>query len=144
MATGTTKRIYRSRSDKILGGVCGGLAEYFNIDSLIVRGIWILLILMAHGAPLLIYIFAWILMPVEKTGQAPNSERQIKTKAEITPQHRGFFVGLVLIIVGVFALAGTAATSFALQMVIAIGLVLLGILAITGAFKNGFNAGNGR
>jgi phage shock protein C len=143
MATGTTKRIYRSRRDKILGGVCGGLAEYFKVDSLIVRGIWILLILMAHGAPLLIYILAWILMPTEKTAKTQSGVRRAKA-TEITPQHRGLFVGLVLIIVGVLALAGQTATSFILQMTIAIGLILLGVLAITGAFKNGFNTGNGR
>ncbi|TDI93254.1 MAG: PspC domain-containing protein, partial [Caldithrix sp.] len=34
------KRIYRSQSDKVIGGVCGGFAEYFNIDALIIRIIW--------------------------------------------------------------------------------------------------------
>ena len=38
--TESGKRIYRSQSDKVIGGVCGGLAEYINIDALIVRIIW--------------------------------------------------------------------------------------------------------
>lgn len=61
----STKRLYRSTKDKILGGVCGGVAEYFDVDPTIVRLIWILLTL-AWGAGLLLYIIAWIIVPVKK------------------------------------------------------------------------------
>ena len=59
---GSYKRLYRSNKDKILGGVCGGLAEYFDVDPVIVRLIWVLAALMG-GAGILAYIIAWIIIP---------------------------------------------------------------------------------
>jgi len=56
------KRLYRSGKEKILGGVCGGLAEYFNVDPTIVRFLWVLFIL-GFGTGLLAYIIAWIIIP---------------------------------------------------------------------------------
>jgi phage shock protein C len=56
------KRLYRSDTQKMLGGVCGGLAEYFNIDVTLVRLLWALTLFFG-GAGLLFYIFAWIIIP---------------------------------------------------------------------------------
>lgn len=56
------KRLYRSGKEKVLGGVCGGLGEYFGIDPTIVRLLWILFFL-AYGAGVLAYIIAWIIIP---------------------------------------------------------------------------------
>jgi phage shock protein C len=58
------KRLYRSRNDRVLGGVCSGLGKYFNIDPVIVRLIWALLFF-AAGLGFLAYIIAWIVVPVE-------------------------------------------------------------------------------
>ncbi len=60
----STKRLYRSTKDKVLGGVCGGVAEYFEVDPVIVRLLWVLLTL-AWGAGLLLYIIAWIIVPIK-------------------------------------------------------------------------------
>ena len=57
------KRLYRSSKDKILGGVCGGIAEYLNVDPVVIRLVWILLTLLSMGAGLLGYIIAWIIIP---------------------------------------------------------------------------------
>jgi len=56
------KRLYRSGKDKILGGVCGGIAEYFNVDPTIIRVLWVLWFL-AFGSGILAYIIAWIIIP---------------------------------------------------------------------------------
>ena len=56
------KRFVLSQTDKKLGGVCGGLADYFGIDSLIVRLAFVALIL-GWGSGLLLYILLWILTP---------------------------------------------------------------------------------
>jgi phage shock protein PspC (stress-responsive transcriptional regulator) len=56
------KRLYRSGNERVLGGVCGGIAEYFNIDPTIVRLLWILFIF-AFGAGILLYLIAWLIMP---------------------------------------------------------------------------------
>jgi phage shock protein PspC (stress-responsive transcriptional regulator) len=59
------KKLYRSTSNKIIAGVCGGLADYFGLDATLIRIIWVLLVLMA-GTGILAYIIAWILMPVQQ------------------------------------------------------------------------------
>ena len=60
------KRLYRSRSDKMLWGVCGGLAKYFDIDPTIVRVIFVLLIF-ANGLGILAYIILAIIVPLESS-----------------------------------------------------------------------------
>lgn len=57
------KKLYRSGDERILGGVCGGIGEYANIDPTIVRLIWILLTLVSQGAGVVVYFIAWILIP---------------------------------------------------------------------------------
>ncbi len=56
------RRIYRSGEEKILGGVCGGIAEYLGVDPVIIRLLWVLGSL-AWGAGILVYIIAWIIIP---------------------------------------------------------------------------------
>ena len=56
------KRLYRSSQDQMLAGVCGGIAEYFGIDSTVVRVAWVIFSLMG-GSGLIAYIIAAILMP---------------------------------------------------------------------------------
>lgn len=58
------KRVYRSRNEKVIAGVCGGLGEYFGIDPVIIRIVWVLLVICA-GTGILAYILAWILIPKE-------------------------------------------------------------------------------
>jgi phage shock protein C len=60
----TTNRLTRSATDRIISGVCGGLARYFGIDSTIVRLIFVLAVL--SGLSPLIYIVLWIIMPKEE------------------------------------------------------------------------------
>jgi phage shock protein PspC (stress-responsive transcriptional regulator) len=63
MAT-TTYRLYRSKTDTIIGGVAGGLGAYVGIASMVIRIIWILFTL-AGGAGVLAYLLAWAIMPDE-------------------------------------------------------------------------------
>lgn len=60
----TMKRVYRSKVDKKIAGVCGGLANYFDIDPVIVRLLWILFLFLG-GAGIILYIVAWIVIPLE-------------------------------------------------------------------------------
>jgi len=57
------KKLYRSRANKMLGGVCGGLAEYFDIDPSLVRLITIA-IMFIPGAGFLAYLIAWLVIPL--------------------------------------------------------------------------------
>lgn len=55
-------RLYRSGKDKILGGVCGGIAEYLGVDPVIIRLLWVIASF-AWGFGILAYIIAWIIIP---------------------------------------------------------------------------------
>jgi phage shock protein C len=57
-----TKKLYRSRSDRMLAGVCGGLADYFGIDPTIVR-ILMVLFALAGGPGLILYIILLLIIP---------------------------------------------------------------------------------
>lgn len=57
------KRLYRSETDKMLGGVCGGLAAYFGIDSTLIRLAAAFLMLVSFGTVFLAYIIALIIVP---------------------------------------------------------------------------------
>lgn len=56
------KKLYRSDSNKMIAGVCGGIAEYINLDPTIVRLLWVLLSFMG-GTGIIAYIVAAIIMP---------------------------------------------------------------------------------
>lgn len=57
------KRLYRSRNEKILGGVCGGLGEYFEVDPVVIRLIWVVLTLLTMFIGIIVYLIAWIIIP---------------------------------------------------------------------------------
>ena len=59
-----TRKLYRSKSNRQLAGVCGGLAQYFNIDATLVRVLFILLAVLG-GSGLVLYLAMWIIVPKE-------------------------------------------------------------------------------
>ena len=58
-----TKQLYLSSTDKKLAGVCGGLAEYYSVDSTLVRLAWALVTVFSGGLGILGYIAAMVIMP---------------------------------------------------------------------------------
>lgn len=71
-ATGGPKRLMRSSTDKKLGGVCAGLADYFDIDPTLIRVIWLVLVFCAGGG-VLAYIILWIVLPLAPGGVVPTA-----------------------------------------------------------------------
>lgn len=65
--TNGTKKLTRSRNDRWLAGVCGGIAEYFDVDSTLIRVLFILFGF-AVGGGILIYIILWIIIPEAPEG----------------------------------------------------------------------------
>lgn len=62
-----TKRLYRSRKFRMVAGVCGGLAEYFDMDPTIVRLLYVVLSIVSVAFPgILVYLILWIVMPEAK------------------------------------------------------------------------------
>jgi phage shock protein C len=62
-----TRKLYRSRTDRKLAGVCGGLAQYFNADPTLIRVLFVVLALLG-GPGLVIYLVLWIIVPEEPQG----------------------------------------------------------------------------
>jgi phage shock protein C len=62
-----TRKLYRSRTDRKLAGVCGGLAQYFNLDATLIRVLFIVLAVLG-GSGLVLYLAMWIIVPNEPQG----------------------------------------------------------------------------
>ena len=60
-----TRRLYRSRRDRLVAGVAGGMAAYFGLDPIIVRLVWVLLLLPGGVPGLVPYIICWLVIPAE-------------------------------------------------------------------------------
>jgi phage shock protein C len=97
----TSRKLYRSRDDQVIAGVCGGLGDYFDIDSTLFR-IGFVLLVFAGGAGILAYGLAWIFIP-----EAPV-EGPYATAAETPPGREqtsgAVIVGLVFVVLGAFFL----------------------------------------
>ncbi len=89
------KRLYRSRKQRILGGICGGLAEYFNVDVVVVRVLWILITLFG-GAGVIAYLILWVIVPPAPDGGASSTSGG---------SGAGAFFGVVLILFGLALLS---------------------------------------
>ena len=59
-----TRKLYRSKTDRKLAGVCGGLARYFNVDATLIRVLFVLLAVLG-GSGLVLYVAMWIIVPKE-------------------------------------------------------------------------------
>lgn len=109
-------RLMRSQHDRILGGVCGGLGKYLNIDVVLVR-LFFIVFTLAGGIGPLVYIILWIVVPSEETvtGGAPSSAtidgEVIKDRAETLKEEisqvvnqpskkTSLYIGIGLILVG--------------------------------------------
>ena len=91
------KRLYKSRSDRVIDGVCGGLGAYLGVDSIWIRVGWVVLVLIGGGwMPVLAYIAALIILP-----KAP---RAMDTSPERPRRARGYLLGIILVALGVLLL----------------------------------------
>ncbi|OQX78616.1 MAG: hypothetical protein B6D61_05070 [Bacteroidetes bacterium 4484_249] len=111
-------RLYRSESNSVIGGVCGGLGEYFNTDPVLFRIIFAI-VFFVGGSGLLVYIVLWIVIPLEEpqiinTFKNSDMEEEIKydeAKSDNTDQQKkpqkndgNLWGGLILITLGVIFL----------------------------------------
>jgi phage shock protein PspC (stress-responsive transcriptional regulator) len=86
------RKLYRSQTDRILAGICGGVAEYLNIDSTVVRILWILLTFLG-GSGIILYIISIFIIPLNPTIQAGSAEAR-------TPRNVMMVIGVALVAVG--------------------------------------------
>ena len=105
-----TKKLYRSRTDSMIAGVCGGLAEYFDIDASLVR-VGAVLFTLAWGSGLLAYVILWLIVaqkPLESSVMESEGGQKEAVKAdesnELERDKGVLFVGIILTVLGVLLL----------------------------------------
>ena len=116
-----TKRLYRSRTDSMVGGVCGGLGAYLGIDSTIIRLLFVLLAF-GKGIGFGLYFILWIVVPREGVEEGASLDENMRTGAEeiaeraremgeelrkgvrVSGHQASWLIGGALILIGVFYL----------------------------------------
>ncbi|MGI6278727.1 MAG: PspC domain-containing protein [Patescibacteria group bacterium] len=137
--TSSVKKIYRSEKNRLLGGVAGGLGEYFNLDPVIIRILFVLLGL--SGGGVIFYFILWLIIPNQSDANADDKEtlkknaQEIKTQAKKASGKEGIklWFGVILIFLGIcFILLNFGLLSkffdfsqFWPLLLVAFGLVLL-------------------
>lgn len=115
------KRIYKSSRDKVLAGVCGGVAEYFNIDPVIVRLIWVIATL-AGGTGLVVYIIAAIIMPQD--GENNSMEREYDNYDSDKGKK---ILGIAFVLFGIFFISKNYLRWIDNEALIAVALIGVGV-----------------
>lgn len=140
------KKLYRSRRDKIIGGVCGGLGKYFEIDPVLIRILFVLLTFFELSG-LFIYIVLLIVIP-----QEPINPYEIEIKdfediptnkpvdyPEKDPTQVGKtkkIFGIILLVIGALLLLENFINILEFEIVAPLILILIGIYLIYDSFKN--------
>ena len=152
------KKLYRSRKDSVIAGVCAGIAEYFDIDLTLVRIVAVISIFI-NGIGLIAYIIGWIFIPQnpeplgeEKTGEKKGKVETIKEKAENVAREIGKEIrgdsgkdehrknsrlvgGLILVCLGLLFLASNFFPWFGFAKLWPVILVILGVVILAGGFQ---------
>ncbi|NLI14704.1 MAG: PspC domain-containing protein [candidate division Zixibacteria bacterium] len=141
-----SKRLYRSREHAMIGGVCAGIAEYFDTDPSLIR-LALVLLFFAGGVGILAYIVAWIIVPQKPlitTADAAEATLSESTPASSTDSVEDvnrprFILGIILIVLGGLFLLGSLNvwhwfSFFRLWPVI---LIIIGIMIITKGVEKG-------
>lgn len=102
--TNDVKRLHKSRTDRMVDGVCGGVARYLGVDSTLVRILWVLLTIMG-GSGVVLYIVAMIIMPAEPMNAAESAPKPV-------PGRNEKFWGFLLVTVGAIWLLGNFGIHF--------------------------------
>lgn len=134
------RKLYRSRENKILAGVCGGVGEYFQIDPVIIRLLWIVLSLV-WGFGVILYIIAIFIIPPQPQGNRYSDEHLEETPGtehhhishNLEDEDRKVVIGLfalLFIVIGLIILVSiiTPSTFFFRNFIkIVISILLIGI-----------------
>ncbi|MGB4372625.1 MAG: PspC domain-containing protein [Halanaerobiales bacterium] len=141
------KKLYRSRTDKVLGGVCGGIADYFQVDPTLIRLLAVILFF-AEGIGFLFYIIACMIIPergeenfidveaeVEEEDNSSSTENKNGNKGEksYNPQK---LLGFILIGAGIFFILDKWFFFFAWHRAWPLILVVLGAYFIIKGVRN--------
>jgi phage shock protein PspC (stress-responsive transcriptional regulator) len=130
------KRLYRSRTNSTIGGVCGGIGEYFNVDPTFVRIIAVLLFF-AKGVGLLAYIVGWIIIPQRPLAESEDSTPEEPPGEQTYSPWTKYLPGAILILIGVLFLAHDYYWWWSFEDFWPVLLIIVGIVVL---FRSGQRA----
>jgi phage shock protein PspC (stress-responsive transcriptional regulator) len=129
----SSRKLVRSRRDRVVAGVCGGLAEYLGVDSVLVR-IAAVLLVFAGGAGLVLYVIGWIAMPDAPETPTGDAEAPVTPRAEEERTRGAILLGLVFVALGIFFLLDEIWPDFlSWQYVWPIALIAIGLAVLARA-----------
>lgn len=139
------KKIYRSRMEKVFGGVCGGLGNYLDIDPVLIRVIFVVAALF-NGFGLLAYIILWVIIPEEpfvfpgKNPETGTGDEQANTQTPPPPVQTStdsgrIIAGAFLIGIGLLFFSHKFFYFLHIRDILPIGLIIIGVLILVNAFK---------
>lgn len=133
------RKFYRSKQDKVIGGVAGGLGEYFDIDPVIVRVVFVLAAL-GWGVSILAYIILWIIIPESPVPYKVKTQEDIEVEADYIAKvhedkvrrrtHLKIIFAAILIIIGTTWFLGNIFDFIRFSHVWPLILIVLGILIL--------------
>lgn len=127
------KRLYRSRKDAMIAGVCGGLAEYLGIDSALVRIIFAAAMI-AGGVGVLAYFLAWIIIPEMKTEgsdyNTADSTYNERRQPELSGDRVRMMIGFGFIAMGVLFFINKLFPQFTFDIFWPAILIMVGALIL--------------
>ena len=133
-------RLYRSRQERMIAGVAGGLAEYFGVDVIVSRLLWVLAFFMGGGV--LVYLIAWLVIPESPLGHGANPEERTESQdipeedREEDQEKRLRLGGIILIVVGaIFILRELFPWALFSRNLLPIFLIVLGLIILGRSFK---------
>ena len=112
------RRLTRSQSNRMIGGVCGGLGEYLGIDATFVR-LFFLLLAFGEGAGVLIYFVLWMILPPEGSQEGDLGSNVNRSAQEMSERAREF---------GQSIRKGSLASNQQLSLVVGGALILVGVI----------------
>ncbi|MGF7056586.1 PspC domain-containing protein [Brassicibacter mesophilus] len=119
------KQLYRSTHNKIISGVCGGIAEYFEIDPIIIRLLWAL-ITFTKGIGFIAYIICMIIIPENTSAYS----EYVDTESNYSDDNSKIILGVVLVILGLVLVAKKFIHWLDFGSLLPIFMVLVGIYLI--------------
>ncbi len=128
------KRLHLSYESKMLGGVCGGLAEYFDVDPSVVRILAVISLFLSGGITFMVYIVAWMILPKSEPGAvSTESAKPMTVKFDETPRlspWTTYLPGIALIFFGSILLIREHWFWFSWHEMWPVILVALGLILI--------------
>lgn len=124
------KKLYRSRKDAMVAGVCGGLAEYIGVDSAIVRLVFAVTVVMG-GIGVLAYFLAWIIIPEgSNSGEFEYDNDETKHHMELSGDRIRMVIGLGFVGLGVLVLINRFVPWFTFEIFFPAVLIMVGALIL--------------